>query len=66
MTVSSFKSVVQGHTNSTMNGVGFVKAIVALKLNPLTGGFMRLSFVMLKAPCEFTKSVEAKLEPIRD
>lgn len=49
-------SRAQGRTISTIKGVGFLRAIVALKLNPLTGGFMRSSFVMLKAPCEFTKS----------
>jgi hypothetical protein len=53
---SSLGFRVQERTISTVNGVGFFRAIVALKLNPLTGGFMRSRLVMLNAPCEFRKS----------
>lgn len=48
--------VIRVLTISTMNGVGFLRAIVALKLNPLTGGLRRSRLVMLKAPWELTKS----------
>lgn len=49
---------VRLRTISTVNGVGFLRASVALKLNPLTVGFKSSKLVMLNAPCEFTKSGE--------
>lgn len=49
---------VQLRTISTVNGVGFLMASVALKLNPLTDGFKSSKLVILNAPCELTKSGE--------